>query len=333
MNSASIRSARPEDLPEMRQLLTNGSRFFVNMGIEELPDLFQGTTAAAVHCSRQRMLGFVILQQEEISEALPTHAPARVSLRAAASQSPGAIVRKQFKALFECAERALPTNPSGHLFYSLTDQRWLQASLRETGFSPHDAIRFYERNAPATRPVPQPATLRAANRSDLPRLADVDAAAFDLLWHMGVAELGRLYEESRMEVAENDGEAVGYTALNLHDVGVSRRKSAQLVRLAVHPQAQDLGIGRQLLASSLNHAHAQGINNVFLNTQESNGHAQRLYESVQFRKRGRTVPVYVKRAPVHRDQLCSRRLSIAGPPGKTDDAPIQEERFSPTSLT
>ena len=132
----------------------------------------------------------------------------------------------------------------------------------------------------------------------MPQLARVDTAAFEPLWRMGAAELANLYEDCRIEVAVLEGKLVGYTALNLYTDGDKRDESAaQLVRLAVHPQAQDLGIGRQLLVSSLRHAHAQGICRVLLNTQESNRLSQRLYESLQFRKRGRTIPVYVKRSP------------------------------------
>ena len=298
MNSALIRAGRPEDLPEVRRLLSNGLRAYLNVETEDLLELFQGATAAAVHAHTQRMLGFVSLQREERSDALPAHAPAKVSLRAAATSSPGATARAQFKTLFECAAKTLTTHPSGHLFYALTDQGWLQASLRETGFVLHDAILFYESRASAAHPVPQPANLRPAQRSDLSRLACVDAAAFDPLWHMGKTELGRLYCEGRMEVAVSNDIAVGYTALNLHTDGAGHRKgSAQLVRLAVHPQAQDLGIGRQLLVSSLCHARAQGIHHVFLNTQESNSLSQGLYDSLQFRRIGRKVPVFVRRVP------------------------------------
>ena len=302
MISAMIRPGRPEDLPEVRQLLSNGLRSYLNAGVDVLPELLQGATAAAVHAHTQRILGFISLQQEECSDALPAQAPVRVSVRAAAASSPGSTARAQFKALFECAAQALPAHPSGHLFYVLTDQGWLQASLRETGFTLHDAIRFYDRAAPGVQPVPQPANLRRAQRSDLPRLACVDAAAFGPLWHMGASELEGLRRGCRMEVAECNNRAVGYTVLNLHtDKIVPRKESAQLVRLAVHPQAQDLGIGRQLLVASLCHAFEQGIHHVFLNTQESNARSQKLYESLQFRRRGSAVPVFVRRVPHCRD--------------------------------
>ncbi len=302
MNPSSIRPAQSEDLSEMCRLLANGSRSYANVGVEHLPGLLQGGSAADVDVEAQKLSGFVVLQQEDFAEELCAHAPARVSLRAAATMYPGAEARKQFSALFECAEKTLPAWPAGQLVYALTDQNWLQASLSEAGFAHHDSIRFYERSGPIAQPQHQPADLLPAHRSDLPHLAHVDGAAFEPLWRMGVAELKRLYEECRVEVAVRDGKKVGYAALNLHTDGDRPdEKTAQIVRLAVHPLAQELGIGRQLLVSSLCHAHARGICRVLLNTQESNRFSQRLYESVQFRKRGRAVPVYVKRISFRRD--------------------------------
>ena len=302
MNSASIRPAQTQDLPQMYNLLACGSRSFANVGEGDLPGLLQERFGAAVQVDSQSISGFVVLHKEVLADELSARAPVRVSLRAAATKYPGAKARRQFSALFECAEETLPAWTAGQLFYAMTDQGWLKASLTEAGFKHRDSIRFYERVGPVAQPQHQPADLRPAARSDLPHLARLDEAAFEPLWHMGVAELGRLYSDCRLEVAVRDGQTAGYAALNLHTDGGRRDEgAAQLVRLAVHPQAQDRGIGRQLLVSSLLHAHAQGICRVLLNTQESNRPSQRLYESMQFRKRGRAVPVYVKSKSIRRN--------------------------------
>lgn len=298
MNPSSIRPARTEDLAEMCRLLSNGSRSYTNVAFEELPALLQGGSGAAVQVDSQKISGFVVLQQEDLADEQVGHAPAKVSLRAAATMLPGVRARKQFSVLFECAGETLPPRPAGQLVYALTDQNWLQAGLRVAGFVHHDSIRFYERRGPVAPSLHRPARLFSAVRSDLSHIARVDAATFEPLWRMDVAELTHLHRECRVEVAVRDGKKVGYAALNLCEDGERRdEKAAQLVRLAVHPRAQGLGIGRQLLVSSLCHARTQGIDRVFLNTQESNRLSQRLYESVQFRKRGRAVPVYVKGFP------------------------------------
>ena len=298
MNLSSIRPGRLEDLPEMHRLHSTSLRsyFYDDLGSTEVPDLLKGANAVLVDHQTERLKGFVSFDSVQRSEALPVSAPTKVSLRAVALSSAGATARLQFRALFENARQQLPVQPQGYLFYALTEQRWLQASLKETGFAYRDAVRFYERISRAFQPIPQPAALRPAKRTDLPPLARLDASTFEPLWHMGAADLQTLHRDCRFEIAEMARQTVGYSALRLNsNRSQSGYDSAQLVRLAVHPCSQDRGIGRQLLVASLCYAHQLGIGRVFLNTQESNGLSQKLYESLQFRKRGRPVPVLVKK--------------------------------------
>ncbi len=298
MNLSSIRPGRLEDLPEMHRLHSNSLRsyFYDDLGSTEVPDLLKGANAVLVDHQTERLKGFVSFDSVQRSEALPVSAPTKVSLRAVALSSAGATARLQFRALFENARQQLPVQPQGYLFYALTEQRWLQASLKETGFAYRDAVRFYERISRAFQPIPQPAALRPAKRTDLPPLACLDASAFEPLWHMGAADLQALHRDCRFEIAEMARQTVGYSALRLNsNRSQSGYDSAQLVRLAVHPCSQNRGIGRQLLVAGLCYAHQLGIGRVFLNTQESNSLSQKLYESLQFRKRGRPVPVLVKK--------------------------------------
>ncbi len=297
MNLSSIRPGRLEDLPELHRLHSSSLRsyFYDDLGSAEELDLLQGTIAVLMDQQSDRLRGFVSLDSAPRSGALPFAAPTKVSLRAAALSSGGAAARLQFRALFEYARRQLPANSHGYLFFAMTEQGWLQASLREAGFDQSDAVRFYERRSRSIHPLLQPAALRLAQPSDLPPLARLDAAAFEPMWHMGAADLQTLQRDCRFEIAELTTQTVGYSALRLNADGFPNgHDSAQLVRLAVHPQAQSLGIGRQLLVASLCYAQRLRIDRVFLNTQESNRPSQKLYESLKFRKRGRAVPVLVK---------------------------------------
>lgn len=296
MNLSSIRQGRLEDLPELKRLHSSSLRcyYYDDLGDEEEPDLLKGVNAVLVNQKTRRPQGFVTFAGFKRSDALPDSAPTRISLRAAAISSAGSAARLQFRALYEYVRQQLPPQPQGYLFRALTEQGWLRASLKESGFNQGDSVRFYERRSRTVEFVHQPAALRPARLSDLPQLAKVDAAAFEPIWHMGVTELNYLHRDCRFEVAEMAQETVGYAALRLNsDASPQGFGSAQVVRLAVHPKAQALGIGRQLLVSSLCYAHQLEIGRVFLNTQESNAPSQKLYESLQFRRRGRPVPVFV----------------------------------------
>ncbi|MDE0200242.1 MAG: GNAT family N-acetyltransferase [Caldilineaceae bacterium] len=286
-----------EDLPELECLHASSLRcyYYDDLADSEEPDLLRGVNAVLVDQQSERLKGFVTFDSFSRSKALPASAPTKVALRAAAFSAAGAAARLQFRALFEQAHRQLPPQPFGYLYYALTEQGWLRASLQESGFDRLDAVLFYERKSRSVGTVCQTAALRPAQLSDLPELAEVDAAAFEPLWHMGVTELQYLHRDCRFEVAELGRSMVGYSALRLMSDGSPRGfDSAQVVRLAVHPAVQGRGIGRQLLVGCLCYASQLGINRVFLNTQESNLLSKKLYESLKFKRRGRPVPVFVK---------------------------------------
>ena len=298
MNHSSIRPGRLEDLPELQRLHAESLRsyYYDDLGNSEEPELIRGVNAVFVDRHTRKLKGFVAFDRVLRSQALPESAPSKVPLRAAAISSAGPAARSHFRALFEHTRQQLPLQSQGYLFFALTRQGWLRASLKESGFDQWDAVRFYERRSSTVEPVSQPAALRPAQPSDLPKLAKLDAAAFEPLWHMGVTELQQLQRDCHIEIAEAAETTVGYSALRLVSDGSRQGSgSAQLVRLAVHPRAQTRGVGRQLLVAGLCRATDLGFGRVFLNTQESNTPSQNLYESLQFRRRGRTVPVFVKR--------------------------------------
>ncbi|MXX24922.1 MAG: GNAT family N-acetyltransferase [Caldilineaceae bacterium SB0668_bin_21] len=297
MIPTSIRAGRLEDLPELQRLHASSLRcyYYDDLADSGEPDLLKGVNAVLVDRHSDRLEGFVTFDSLRRSKALPASAPTRVPLRAAAFSVGGAASRQQFRSLFEHAHRQLPPQPYGYLFCALTEQGWLRASLQESGFDRLDAVLFYERKSHSVGTVCQTAALRPAQLSDLHKLAEIDAAAFEPLWHMGVTELQHLHRDCRFEIAELAGSTVGYSALRLMSDGSPRGfGSAQVVRLAVHPAVQGRGIGRQLLVACLCYASQLGINRVFLNTQESNLLSKKLYESLNFKRRGRPVPVLVK---------------------------------------
>lgn len=298
MKPTFIRPGRLEDLPELHRLHASSPRcyYYDDLADFEEPDLLKGVNAVLVDQQKERLNGFVTFDCVKRSRALHASAPTKVSLRAAAFTSAGAAARLQFRALFEHAHQQLPPQPQGYLYSALTEQGWLRASLLECGFDHLDAVRFYERKSPSVADVPQTAALGPAQPSDLPKLAEVDAAAFETLWHMGASELEHLHRDCRIEIAQIAHETVGYSALRLISDGSPRGfSSAQVVRLAVQPSVQGRGVGRQLLVACLSYAHQIGIDRVFLNTQESNMPSQNLYTSLKFRRRGRPVPVFVNR--------------------------------------
>jgi ribosomal protein S18 acetylase RimI-like enzyme len=91
-----------------------------------------------------------------------------------------------------------------------------------------------------------------------------------------------------MFIAEEGGRVLG--EIHAYPYGQWRLKHVlSYLTIAVHPDAQGKGVGRKLFDALLAEVRANrpDITRIELITQESNAHAQRLYESVGFRREGK----------------------------------------------
>ncbi|MBI1293434.1 GNAT family N-acetyltransferase [bacterium] len=291
-----IRQGQPADLPQIRQLLQSNRSFF-NTGLEDLPALLNRAVTLVGEDRRGVLWGFLAFQVEAPSDALPAEVADRASLRAAAVVQ-GLFTTQRMPRLVDALLEMFYAYPQSLQLIALTGHSWLTSALLQSGFREADQIRFYLRTRQDLPVVPKPAQLRPIQECDLAPLAQIDAETFDPIWHMGRTDLLQLCFTARIQVAEFNGELVGYTAMSLYGSGAHPSQAeAQIVRIAVHPSAQGHGIGRQLLADAIAHAHGQSVYRIQLNTQESNRRSQRMYESFGFRKQGGNVPVLTFNTP------------------------------------
>ena len=100
-----------------------------------------------------------------------------------------------------------------------------------------------------------------------PDLAD-PAGAYESLW-----------------VAVADGEVVGSVALR-----ELTRAKRQLKRMYLRPDQRGRGLGRRLLETALEHARADGISVISLDTSERMEAARSLYEAYGFRRVAGSAP-------------------------------------------
>ncbi|MEJ5226157.1 MAG: GNAT family N-acetyltransferase, partial [Anaerolineales bacterium] len=70
---------------------------------------------------------------------------------------------------------------------------------------------------------------------------------------------------------------------------------AHLARLAVHPNAQQRGVGRALLADLIDKVSAHGLQRITVNTQGKNLVSQALYRKMGFVPSGESYPVFTWR--------------------------------------
>ncbi len=292
-----IRTTFPTDLPAIRRLLQENRHSFLACGLEDVPDLL-GKAGAA--------LGLLPGEEAGVWGFVAFDAPAR---NAAAGSLPDGALRvaligrqtpdgASLAPLISQAIASLHATGQPFQLTALTGEGWLAGSLAAQGFVLTDHLCFYQRtrhNLPESRTR---GLLRPLRQDEIAGLIVLDRLAFPPLWRMSEAELWELCFTCRVQAAAVDGQLAGYAALSLHPTADRQDDNqAQLSRLAVHPDFQGRGIGRQLLSESIAYAHAQGCYRILLNTPESNPTAQHLYESLHFRRHGARVPVWVYCGP------------------------------------
>lgn len=141
------------------------------------------------------------------------------------------------------------------------------------------------------QPPPPGVEYRRSRATDLPATLAVDHAAFDRFWSFdrdALLEACGATPQSRFRVAVDatnpvlaergfaPGDVVGYCI-----TGRSRYQGF-LQRLAVAPQAQGLGIGRELVWDAVRWLARRRSRSCVVNTQETNERARVLYETCGF---------------------------------------------------
>ena len=294
-----ITTATAADLPAVKALIRAAPRSQVGVGDEDLAALVEAGSVLlaaatdAAHPRDNRIDAVAAFYAEPRPASLPAAEPDRVFLRAAAFRngvSPSAALHDLLDTW--CARPA----PRTRLLIAYGGEPWYNRALLAAGCGLAEEVIFFElprldRSAPELQAPPGPAAVRSATIADIDSLARLDAACFNVLWHMGPADLRQLVLFGQLTLAEREGSLAGYLALTM------RGSIAQVARLAVHPAWSGRGIGRQLLAGGLAAASDLGCRSAVLNTQADNQRAQALYRSLGFHPTGERFEVFTRLAP------------------------------------
>ncbi len=175
---------------------------------------------------------------------------------------------------------------------AIATQQWFDQILLTSQFELADHIVMLEWNTETAQALDAeaPAQLRPMSLRDLPRVVEVDTAAFEPLWRNSLPALQKAYHQSTYaSVAEAGGGIVGY------QISSGGAFGAHLARLAVLPENQGRGVGGALVSELTEHMRARGGSRITVNTQANNAASLALYTHLGFRLTGEKYPVYTFR--------------------------------------
>jgi ribosomal protein S18 acetylase RimI-like enzyme len=171
----------------------------------------------------------------------------------------------------------------------IATQRWFVPILIESGFELNGHITLLEWNyQPLVRaPLPSNINLRAMTFDDLPRVVEVDRAAFEPLWRNSLPALSKAYSQASYAfIAEDASGMLGY------QLSTGAPHGAHLARLAVRPEVQGRGLGAALVGDLIIRILNSGGSRLTVNTQGNNAASLALYNKLGFRRTGEQFPVY-----------------------------------------
>jgi ribosomal protein S18 acetylase RimI-like enzyme len=195
--------------------------------------------------------------------------------------------RETWRLLWPAAMQRLEAQGGGTAAAIVTHP-WLEPILLEDGFEPVNHIVLLEMNSQSDS---QPQTtadwiIRPMVPGDLPRVVDLDAAAFAPLWRNSLEGLASAFNQAcYASVAEDDSGLIGY------QLATGGAFGTHLARLAVQPAAQGRGLGASLVHDLIAHIPRDREPRLTVNTQADNKASHALYERLGFRRTGERFPV------------------------------------------
>ncbi|MFZ4602204.1 MAG: ribosomal protein S18-alanine N-acetyltransferase [Caulobacterales bacterium] len=149
-----------------------------------------------------------------------------------------------------------------------------------------------------------PLTIRLGTAEDAPTFAAIHAAAFERPWSADEIRALTGHAPGFALAAERADGCVGFC------LAWAPADDAEILTIAVHPQARRNGAGRGLIAGAMAHARAVGARTMALEVNDANAPAIALYASLGFTEVGRRKGYYDAGAGTARDALVLKRTLL-----------------------
>jgi ribosomal-protein-alanine N-acetyltransferase len=144
--------------------------------------------------------------------------------------------------------------------------------------------------------VVEPATLR-----DAPRLAALHGASFHRGWGEGEFEDMLSQRNTLVHRLRLRSKFIGFAVSRI------AADEAEILSIAIAPGQRGRGLSRQLLLTHLGHLAGRGVRTVFLEVEENNQPARRLYDRAGFTIAGRRERYYREAGGEQLNALVMRR--------------------------
>jgi ribosomal-protein-alanine N-acetyltransferase len=147
----------------------------------------------------------------------------------------------------------------------------------------------------------RPAVVEAAVPKDAAQLAHLHAASFHRGW--GDGEFDQMLREQNTLIhrLRQGRHIIGFAASRL------AADEAEILSIAVSPQQRGRGLSRDLFLTHLGHLAGRGVRTVFLEVEENNMPARRLYDRTGFKVVGKRERYYKEANGVELNALIMRR--------------------------
>ncbi len=204
-----------------------------------------------------------------------------------------------WSALWRIAQGAI-TQQGGATVAAIARQTWFNDLLISNGFHHTQDIVMLEWQRHALPPnwLQPRADIRAMRAEDLPRVAELDAAAFPPLWHNSMQALKKALGQAQFATVMEDARGLaGY------QISTGNPFGTHLARLAVRPDAQGQGRGLALVCDLIRRLDWHSGARLTVNTQSDNPASLALYRKLGFRYTGEKYPILCFEAPPQKETV------------------------------
>jgi ribosomal-protein-alanine N-acetyltransferase len=130
------------------------------------------------------------------------------------------------------------------------------------------------------------AVVEPASQRDAARLAQLHAASFHRGWGEGEFEAMLSERNTLVHRLRQGRKVIGFAVSRL------AADEAEILSIAIDPAQRGRGLSRHLLLTHLGHLAGSGVRSIFLEVEENNRPARRLYERAGFGVVGRRERYY-----------------------------------------